>query len=283
MVIHKILNNNLILSRDGQGHEVIVKGCGIAFQKKKGQQVEESRIEKIFTAENAQISKEIQGYLTAIPEKYLDFVEAFVNDVKEKEGMKLNDSIYFSLGDHIMGAISRLENGIRLQNMLLLDIKQLYHKEYEIGLELLKKVNEMFEVDLSADEAGFFALHFVNAEDGGKTDSYQISIIVHQILDIVEKYYDNMEFQEDNLYYQRFLTHLKYFAQRFLHKELHYDENQELFKIIKEQYREAYGCVKMIYLMMEEEYKYAMTEDEMLYLTIHIQKITEDHKRLKNL
>lgn len=33
----------------------------------------------------------------------------------------------------------------------------------------------------------------------------------------------------------------------------------------------------------EEEYKYAMTEDEMLYLTIHIQKITEDHKRLKNL
>ena len=51
--------------------------------------MEESRIEKIFTAENAQISKEIQGYLTAIPEKYLDFVEAFVNDVKEKEGMKL--------------------------------------------------------------------------------------------------------------------------------------------------------------------------------------------------
>lgn len=53
--------------------------------------------------------------------------------------MKLNDSIYFSLSDHIMGAISRLENGIRLQNMLLLDIKQLYHKEYEIGLELLKR------------------------------------------------------------------------------------------------------------------------------------------------
>ena len=130
MVIHKILNNNLILSRDGQGHEVIVKGCGIAFQKKKGQQVEESRIEKIFTAENAQISKEIQGYLTAIPEKYLDFVEAFVNEVKEKKGMKLNDSIYFSLSDHIMGAISRLENGIRLQNMLLLDIKQIDEEEH---------------------------------------------------------------------------------------------------------------------------------------------------------
>ena len=61
--------------------------------------------------ENAQISKEIQGYLTAIPEKYLDFVEAFVNDDVKKEGMKLNDSIYFSLATMVMGAISRLENG----------------------------------------------------------------------------------------------------------------------------------------------------------------------------
>ena len=63
----------------------------------------------------------------------------------------------------------------------------------------------------------------------------------------------------------RFLTHLKYFAQRFLHKELHYDENQELFKIIKEQYREAYGCVKMIYLMMEEEYKLSLIH---IYFTL---------------
>lgn len=283
MTIYKILNNNLILSRDEQGHEVIVKGCGIAFQKKKGQQVDESLIEKIFTAETAQISKEIQGYLTAIPEKYLDFVEDYVNEVKEKEGLKLNDSIYFSLSDHIMGAISRLEQGIRIQNMLLFDIKQLYHKEYDIGTELLKRVNETFHVNLSVDEAGFFALHFVNAQDGSRTDSYQISIIVHQILDVVQKYYGDMKFQEENLYYQRFLTHLKYFAQRFLHKELHYDENGELFQIVKEQYKEAYGCVKMIYLMMEEEYQYQMTEDEMLYLTIHIQKITEDHKRLKSL
>ena len=42
--------------------------------------------------------------------------------------MNLNDSIYFSLSDHIMGAISRLKQGIRIQNMLLLDIKLLYHK-----------------------------------------------------------------------------------------------------------------------------------------------------------
>lgn len=73
MTIYKILNNNLILSKDKQGHEIIVKGCGIAFQKKKGQQVDETLIEKIFTAETAQISKEIQGYFASIPGKISGF------------------------------------------------------------------------------------------------------------------------------------------------------------------------------------------------------------------
>ena len=185
MTIYKILNNNLILSKDKQGHEIIVKGCGIAFQKKKGQQVDETLIEKIFTAETAQISKEIQGYFASIPEKYLDFVEAYVNEVKEKQGLELNDSIYFSLSDHIMGAISRLNQGIQIQNMLLLDIKQLYHKEYEIGLELLKRVNQTFQVNLVVDEAGFFALHFVNAEDGSKTETLQFNKKGSYIVDIV--------------------------------------------------------------------------------------------------
>ena len=83
-----------------------------SFQKKKGQQVDESLIEKIFTAETAQISKEIQGYFASIPEKYLDFVEAYVNEVKEKQGLELNDSIYFSLSDHIMGAKIEIPDNI---------------------------------------------------------------------------------------------------------------------------------------------------------------------------
>ncbi|MEE0727613.1 MAG: PRD domain-containing protein, partial [Clostridium saudiense] len=40
-------------------------------------------------------------------------------------------------------------------------------------------------------------------------------------------------------------------------------------------YKEAYGCVKLIYLTMDDKYNYKLTEEEMLYLTMHIQSITE--------
>lgn len=276
MKIRKILNNNLVLANDEQGNEIIVKGKGIGFNKKRFDIIDESIVEKIFTPENSNNSKELQSYLTSIPEDYLDFVQEYVDDIKNLYDIKLNNSIYISLSDHLMGTIKRFDEGISINNLLLLDIKQLYKLEYKIGLDMLEKLNKKFNVNLPLDEAGFIALHFVNAQDSeGKNDGFKISHLVNEIIEIIRKYYDSITLDEESIYYQRFITHLKYFAQRFLHKELNYNEDTKLFDIIKNQYKEAFGCVKLIYLMMEEKHNYHLTEEEMLYLTIHIQSITE--------
>ena len=282
MRVSKILNNNLVLSKNENNEEIIVKGLGIGFRAKRGDKIDESLIEKIFYPENHQNSIQIQQYLLSIPEKYLDFVQKYVDNVKEKEpDLHLNNSIYLSLSDHIMGTVERFGNGISLKNVLLLDIQQLYKKEYEYGLNMVEEVNRTFHVQLPADEAGFIALHFVNAEEGQQNnDSYQIAMIVNQVQEIVKNYFSDIVFNESSLYYQRFLTHLKYFAQRYLHKELQYDEDENLFQIIQEQCREAYGCVKLIYLMMEEKYHYALSKEEMIYLSIHIQTNVDKSRAL---
>lgn len=282
MRVSKILNNNLVLSKNENNEEIIVKGLGIGFRAKRGDKIDESLIEKIFYPENHQNSIQIQQYLLSIPEEYLDFVQKFVDKVREREpDLHLNNSIYLSLSDHIMGTVERFGNGICLKNVLLLDIQQLYKKEYEYGLNMVEEVNRTFHVQLPADEAGFIALHFVNAEEGHQNnDSYQIAMIVNQVQEIVKTFFSDITFNESSLYYQRFLTHLKYFAQRYLHKELQYDEDENLFQIIQEQCREAYGCVKLIYLMMEEKYHYALSKEEMVYLSIHIQTNVDKSRAL---
>ena len=282
MRVSKILNNNLVLSKNEDNEEIIVKGLGIGFHAKRGDRIDESLIEKIFYPENHQNSIQIQQYLLSIPEEYLDFVQKFVDKIKENEpDLHLNNSIYLSLSDHIMGTVERFGKGISLKNVLLLDIQQLYKKEYEYGLNMVEEVNRTFHVQLPVDEAGFIALHFVNAEEGQQNnDSYQIVMIVNQVQEIVKNYFSDITFNESSLYYQRFLTHLKYFAQRYLHKELQYDEDENLFQIIQEQCREAYGCVKLIYLMMEEKYHYALSKEEMMYLSIHIQTNVDKSRAL---
>ena len=273
MRVNKILNNNLVISKNEDNEEIIVKGLGIGYHAKRGDKIDESLIEKIFYPKNHQNSIQMQQYLLSIPEEYFDFVQKFVDHVKEEApNLRLNNSIYLSLSDHILGTVERFRNGISLKNVLLLDIQQLYKKEYEYGMKMVDEINRTFQTKLPVDEAGFIALHFVNAEEGQhNTDNYKIAMIVNQVQEIVKNYFSDITFNESSLYYQRFLTHLKYFAQRYLHKELQYDEDENLFQLIQEQCREAYGCVKLIYLMMEEKYQYALSKEEMMYLSIHIQ------------
>lgn len=273
MRVNKILNNNLVLSKNEDNEEIIIKGLGIGYHAKRGDKIDESLIEKIFYPKNHQNSIQMKQYLLSIPEEYFDFVQKFVDHVKEEApNLRLNNSIYLSLSDHILGTVERFRNGISLKNVLLLDIQQLYKKEYEYGMKMVDEINRTFQTKLPVDEAGFIALHFVNAEEGQhNTDNYKIAMIVNQVQEIVKNYFSDITFNESSLYYQRFLTHLKYFAQRYLHKELQYDEDENLFQLIQEQCREAYGCVKLIYLMMEEKYQYALSKEEMMYLSIHIQ------------
>lgn len=48
MKINKVLNNNLVFSKNKDGEDIIVAGLGIGFQKIKGDEIEQKKIEKIF-------------------------------------------------------------------------------------------------------------------------------------------------------------------------------------------------------------------------------------------
>ena len=277
MIVEKVLNNNVVVSIDPKTKkEVILMGSGIAFNKKPGQQIDEKKIEKTFVVDDENLGNKIKKLINQIPEGIFEITDEIITYAIVELNVELDKQIYISLADHIAFAIKRYKNGIIIKNELLSEIRRIHKAEYNVSLWAVDYINKKVNIELPEDEAGFIALHFVNAQDSeGKNDGFKISHIVNEIMEIVKRYYDSIVFDEESLYYQRFITHLKYFAQRFLHKELNYKEDTNLFEIIRNQYKEAYGCVKLIYLMMDDKYNYKLTEEEMLYLTMHIQSITE--------
>ncbi len=40
MVIIKVFNNNAVIARDAENREIVLMGCGIAFKKKNGDEVD---------------------------------------------------------------------------------------------------------------------------------------------------------------------------------------------------------------------------------------------------
>ena len=278
MQIHKILNNNVVVVLDEQDKEQVVMGKGLAFKKKCGDEIDPAQIDKVFTMSNPDTNNKFQELVANIPLEYMLLVEDIITYAKTHIGKKINDSIYISLADHIFMSVKRFQEGIVVKNALLWDIKRFYKDEFYIGQKAVEMIAQRTNIILPEDEAGFIALHFVNAqmeENPDKVeDMYTITKVMQEISNIV-KYYFNMEYDEDSVYYYRFVTHLKFFAQRLVTRKTYQEESEDdLLDIIKMKYKNAYECVKVIKKFLVEQYDYLLSDEEMLYLTIHIARVT---------
>ena len=273
MKIAKVINNNVISVIDAQNHELVIMGRGIAFQKRPGDLVDESKIEKTFKLDNKDVSEKFKTLLYDVPMEYMDVSERIISYAKEKLGKKLNDSIYVSLTDHITFAIERCQKGLIISNPLLWEIKRIYADEYAIGLKAITKIQEMLGITLPQDEAGFIAMHIVNAELNEEMPNVvNMTKLIQDILNIV-KYHFKIELDEESLNYFRFLTHLKFFAQRLYTDSPYNNEDDFLYEMVKEKQKEAFACVEKIRDFIKKTHNHQLTKEEMAYLTIHIERV----------
>ncbi|MCP6680752.1 BglG family transcription antiterminator LicT [Bacillus nakamurai] len=275
MKISKVINNNVISVINEGEQELVIMGRGIAFQKKTGDPVDETRIEKIFTLDNKDVSEKFKTLLYDIPLEYMEVSEEIISYAKRQLGKKLNDSIYVSLTDHIHFALERHQKGLDIKNALLWETKRLYKEEYAIGRQALSMIRHKIGVTLPEDEAGFIALHIVNAELNEEMPNIMnITKVMQEILSIV-KYHFSIEYDEESLYYYRFVTHLKFFAQRLFNGSCMEGQDDFLLKTVKEKYNHAYECTEKINRYIQKEFGRKLTSDELLYLTIHIERVVK--------
>ena len=274
MVIQKVINNNVISAYDENQQEVVIMGKGIGFKAHTGDAIDESRIEKVFRIENEKLSRQFQEILENIPLEHMQLTSDIITYAKKNLNVQLNQSIYITLTDHINFAIQRQAQGIQLKNALLWEIKKFYHQEYLMGKYAINLLNEKLGTKFSEDEAGFIALHFLNAEYGTDIrDAVKFPNLVKKILEIVEEKLQ-IELDETSLHYERFVTHIKFLLQRVYRKELLPDEESELAELMQKKYQKEYDCSKMVAAYIEEETKCSLSGEEIMYLAIHIRRVT---------
>ncbi|GAA5108228.1 transcriptional antiterminator LicT [Orbus sasakiae] len=251
-------------------------GRGIAFKKKEGDFVDQTLIEKQFSLTNNEILPKFAELLSEIPLSVISVSEIIINQAKSQLDGKLQDSIYISLTDHIHFAIERHKQGFDIPNGFLWEIKKLYNKEFKIGLFALETIKQRLNVILPEDEAGFITFHIINAQlNDTMPNIVTMTKIMREILNIV-KYHFKFEYDEDSLTYQRFVTHLKFFSQRILNNNFVASQDISLYEIVKEKYHQAYLCTKRIDLHLIQQYAHPLTDDESLYLTIHIERLRNE-------
>lgn len=277
MIINKILNNNVVITLDDNDEEVIVMGKGIGYQKSKGNLIDKTKVNKVFRISNKEISNKLQELLNNIPIEHMKLSSEIIEYAQIKLNKKLNESIYISLSDHTYSAIQRMKEGINVKNAILWEIKRFYKEEFEIGMKALDIIENKTGIKLPEDEAGFIAFHIVNAQlSEDHTLASDITKLIQEVLSIV-RYHFRIEFHEESVFYYRFIMHLKFFAQRLLLDSAHEGEtDKELLSIIKSKYNKEFECVVKIKNFIKKQYNYILTDDELIYLTIHLAKVVKD-------
>ena len=280
MIIKRILTNNAVVIDDENQQEKIVCGKGIAFKKRPGMEIDEISINQTFILEGGGEYSRFEQLLKDVPLEYLELSSEIINMAKLEFAKKFKDNVIITLSDHLYVAIKRCREGMTISNPLLWDIKNFYEIEYDIGLRALELIKNKFHIQLPNDEAGFIALHIVNVElDEDNMDHiFQVTKVIQEIMTIV-KYHFHAEFDTSNVYYYRFITHLKFFALRLLKdNRFNEDEENELLDMVKDKYCTSYECVLKIKDFLEKKYNYTLQEDEIVYLTIHVHRVVHKTK-----
>ncbi|KGD72116.1 hypothetical protein HA49_15190 [Tatumella morbirosei] len=279
MKILKILSNNAIVVRDDHGEISVALGKGIGFGKKPGDSADSRTFETQFLQKGNNVDNVYQQIFSKIPDDIIQVTRDIVA-MTEKEFQILSPlSLLLTLSDHLYFAMTRSQNKIHLRSPLNWDLKVFYPKEYQLAEKAVQLINTTLSADLPEDEAAFISLHIISSHQNANIqDTMSSAELVKDILKII-KIQLKLQLNEKSLEFQRIVTHLKFFSLRMINRDYLSIGDDTIYTDIREKLTLSYHCAEKIKQWISLHHNYSMTLDEMMFLTIHIERLRESSLR----
>ena len=273
MKIKKVLNQNAVLVLD-EGQEKVAVGKGVGFNKTKNDVLSQQLVERMFVMEPEGLKK-LQVLLSQIEDKYFLASEEIIQHAETVLGEKLNEHINIGLSDHIAFAAENIQNNIIVRNKLLSEIEILYSEEFAIAQWAVEYLTQTLEIPFSYDEAGYIAIHIHSARSG-RTDnrkSIREVTIVSEIIHLIEQELAiDIHDDKNSLSYSRLVNHLRLFIHRFQQNQ-YAVLDEEILEVVKKKYAESYEISKKVQVLLMRNFHYQVPNEELGYLSIHIERL----------
>lgn len=276
MRVEKKINNNVAVCTDGNGQELIALGRGIGFPKTPYELTDLSKIDMTFY----RVSSQTVQMLTTISEDVIMVSSKIVQLAQTKLQNQFSTNVVFSLADHISFAIERIKKNEIFDFSLSYDIQHLYPKEYDVGLKALQYVKEDLKIIFPKAEATAIAMHFINAREVSSQNISKSNTdnTLNLIIGTIEDQF-NIKIDKKSFAFNRFKIHLQYFLKRIeSNKQIHDEISVQLIQDMMENNYQIFKCGKEIVAQLNEKYRTEITDDEMFYLMIYIQRIMQGVK-----
>lgn len=276
LTIKKKFNNNVVLTEDELGNEMVLMGRGLAFSARPNESIDMTNVEKVFRMDQVSSPVQFGQYISNLSEEQMLVTESIITYAKSKIDSELSDYLYLGLTDHIDFVLERIKQGVIIRNPLIWEIKKAYPKEYDVGLHAVKLISNKYGVEIPQDEAGSIALHIVNAQKtvGSLNNLVKELDIIQDIIRIV-RYHFSIDMNEDSITFERFFVHTKFFVYRVKNNSQLYEETNMFYTKAVKEWPDSFDCMSKIVQYIEKAEQTHVSEDEKFYLMVHIHRLTK--------
>lgn len=263
----------LLVEQDNR--EMILFGKGLGFGSKPGTMVDVSSIEQVFIPLESYKTQHFLSLTDSVPAAFFDATHDIISMAQPHYSEKLNTVLLFTLSEHLFFALERSKSGMSVVNKLSWEVKRYYSREYELGVRATAMVNQRFRVSLPEDEAVHIAFHLINASgESDSGDAHQQVQLVNRIAEIV-RYKLNRNLNITTINYNRFITHLRYFAERVLAGKIVSRNGDDFYQEMVHFHPQAMQVAWAIRDYVEEKHQLVLPNDELTWLSIHISRLTQ--------
>ena len=275
-LITKILNNNCMII-DMDGTEKLFLGKGVAFGKKNGEYCAvPSEVDKIFVIEEKRNVADYQQLLDKNDEIFVSFCEDLIWELSRQVQTELNERIHVSLIDHLACTIRRLRLGEQIINPFLQETETLYRREFILAKKICNALEKQYQIKIPEGETGFVAIHIHSAMyNGDLRDALKSNRICSRVLRFLESEL-RITIDRRTLDCSRFMVHLTYLIKRIQTGQTAETGLGEMADLIIHKYPESYRLSKETARILNKEIKKAaISEEEMAFLTMHIERLSQ--------
>ena len=118
MKAKRVYNNNVVLSQNKNGKELVLVGRGLAYGLNKGDNIDESKVEKRFELKET-VNNKFKELIQDVPIDDILICEEVISYIKSNNDKEIDDSIYVTLTDHIINMVDRIKKGIDFDSTII--------------------------------------------------------------------------------------------------------------------------------------------------------------------
>lgn len=271
--VHKVLNNNVLVSLDEAGQERVLMGRGLGFQAKRGDLVDAALVEKTFILDRGEQSEHVQSLLQETPYEVVRAATDAAALAEKELGRSLGRTFTIAVIDHLQYLLERMDQGLSIPTAPIEELKVIYPNEFAAATKMTAFLGETLTRVFPEEERVFLTMHVLNAtrdEPSGTTTT--LFRRLHAVTGIVEKGI-NQALPTDSPDYDRFILHMKFLLQRLAGGTLLHGRDSTLFDVASNSYPESYALSLQVRDYLQEDSQQELTDEEVLYLIVHVERL----------